>query len=256
MTKRPYVICHVISSLDGRISGSAFELEETIGAMDEHWKIRAAFGCDAVLNGATTAAEIYADGFLGCEDPARGDVGRKESGVATDSPPREDHIAETDLDNYVVCVDPEGTLKWSRNFVDRPVQPKSHVIEVLTETSGDDYLEYLRYLGISYIFAGRDSLDIDILLAKLADSFGIERVLVTGGGEIDWSMLEAGALDEVSVIITPTISGERDVATMFDRTSLAFAKEQSAVPLELLEMRKLDNGSIHLRYRVGNCRDC
>lgn len=49
--KKPYVICHLISSLDGRISGDSFYLDETAKAMNVHWKIRADYHCEALLNG-------------------------------------------------------------------------------------------------------------------------------------------------------------------------------------------------------------
>lgn len=158
---------------------------------------------------------------------------------------REDFIAETDLDHYVVCLDPEGLLKWSRNYVDRPVQPRSHVIEVLLETVPDEYIDMLRELGISYLFAGRYEMEIPFLMEKLARDFGIKRILVTGGGVTDWTMLEAGVVDEISVIITPTISGDRNSATLFDGPEAA-----GGFPLELIESRELQGGSLLLRYRT------
>lgn len=253
--KRPFVICHLISSLDGRISGGSFYLEETIKAMDEHWKIRAGFECDAVLNGAVTAAEIYADGYVS-RDSTRDD---------SDADTGLDFVAETDLDHYVVCLDPEGTLKWSRNYVDREVMPRSHVIEVLTDKVLEKYVNHLRGLGISYIFAGSEKLDVPLMMDKLVQNFGIERLLVTGGGITDWKLLEEGMVDEVSVIITPTISGDRESATLFDdprtlpqseglgsevRTSGTETGLPGGYPLELIESRELDGGAIHLRYKT------
>ncbi len=243
--KKPYVICHLIASLDGRISGESFLLPETLRAMEDHWPIRSAYDCQAVLNGTVTAAEIYADGFLG-EGELAPELGA--CGIAQAFPGlREDYIAPADLDRYVVCLDPEGTLRWKSSVVDRPVQPRSHVIQVVTKKVADEYLLYLREKGISYLFAGEDQVDIPLLMEKLVSHFPIRRVLVTGGGLTDWLMMEAGVVDEVSVILTPTISGDRQSATLFDRPE---GREAKAFALDLIEARRLDHGGVLLRYKT------
>lgn len=61
---RPYVICHMIASVDGKINGEYFKMSELVPVLAASHKIRADYGCKAVLNGAVTAAEIYADGYL------------------------------------------------------------------------------------------------------------------------------------------------------------------------------------------------
>ena len=61
---RPFVVCHMVASLDGRISGSWFRLPETKAALAETSHIRSDYSCDALINGAVTCAEIYADGTV------------------------------------------------------------------------------------------------------------------------------------------------------------------------------------------------
>ena len=53
------------------------------------------------------------------------------------------------------------------------------------------YLTYLRQVGVSYLFAGKAQLDCPLLLEKLAARFGVQRLMVAGGG-VDWSSLQAG----------------------------------------------------------------
>lgn len=235
---RPYTVLHLLSSVDGRIDGSFFKAPETADAYPINKKIRGDIPCTAVLNGAVTAAEIYADGFL--DEP----IPTSASAVC------EDYIAETDLKNHVVCIDIEGRLKWSRNYIDRPNQPKSHVIVVLTENGSNGYPEYLRKLGISYLFAGKDTLDLDLLMKKLKEKFRIDHLLVTGGGIMDWSLLEKGLVDEISLVISPAVSGERDTATIFDRSD--YSEEGPAIGLELKECKILDGSVLWLKYVPKN----
>ena len=58
---RPKIICHILQSMDGNIDGSFFSQPETMPALREFSRIREEYACDAVISGATTAAEIYAN---------------------------------------------------------------------------------------------------------------------------------------------------------------------------------------------------
>lgn len=56
---RPKVICHILSSLDGRIDGDFFMLPETMELSRKYGQIRKDYNPDAILNGATTCSEIF-----------------------------------------------------------------------------------------------------------------------------------------------------------------------------------------------------
>lgn len=49
-------------------------------------------------------------------------------------------------------------------------------------------------------------VDMDVLLSRLG-KMGIDSVLVEGGSELDWSMVEAGLVDEVCCFIAPKVIG-------------------------------------------------
>lgn len=62
---RPYVICHMLSTLDGRISGRAMSCESARQAQAEYGRLRREYDCDATLYGTITAEEVCAEGFVG-----------------------------------------------------------------------------------------------------------------------------------------------------------------------------------------------
>ncbi|MGX8774375.1 MAG: RibD family protein [Bacillota bacterium] len=219
---RPYVICHMQTSIDGRISGKFFFTPAAEAVYESDNDIRKGYRADAVMNGATTCGEIYSDGFLAtrpgvCDASAESADNSATESAGVSGIPREDFAAEPYLNSYVVCVDTKGTLKWSGNSVTHRGMPPAHVIEVLTEDVDDGYLAYLRDLRISYIFAGETELDLPLALKKLKAIFGIERVLLTGGGQMNWTFLQAGCLDEINVVILPMIDGNTASAGLFDR---------------------------------------
>ena len=177
---RPYVICHMLTSLDGKIDGSFMSDPACTPALTEYGNIRNFYNCEATLYGTTTMAG--------------GLVGRLPHSAV--SYPKEDYAAATELKNYIISVDPEGILGWCSNCINKKNRPKAHVIEVLTETVLNDYLAYLHSMEISYIFAGKERLDCGVLLGKLKQIFSIERLLVAGGGMMNWSFLQDNLLAE------------------------------------------------------------
>ena len=132
---RPFVVCHMLCSLDGRIDGSWFRLPETASALRATGQIRLDYGCDAVINGAVTCAEIYAEGYV------------DRLPAADRSYERTDHLPPTQAKHTVICVDTEGSLAWSGPTVTRRGEV-SRVIEVLCESVSDDYLAYLQKKGV------------------------------------------------------------------------------------------------------------
>ena len=86
-------------------------------------------------------------------------------------------------------------------------------------------------------------------MKKLKDVFTINNVLVTGGGAMNYSLLADRLLDEINIIVAPVISGEKDVATIFDRT--VFNDVSQSADMKLSEIKKLDENTILLAYRLN-----
>ena len=235
--ERPYVICHMLTSLDGKIDGDYMSAPECAPALQAYANLRAEFGCEATLYGTNTMAGGYADGIAPPLPPVEGDFQTL----------RQDTIAPHDAENYIISLDPQGVLAFSSPYSARKGRPRAHIVEVLTQQATDPYLAYLRGTGVSYIFAGTQTIDCALLLRKLQSLLGIRRLLVAGGGITNWSFAAAHLLDEVSVVIAPVADGRTDTVSIFERRSgapntapVSFAL-QSAVPLE--------GGAVWLRYR-------
>lgn len=67
-------------------------------------------------------------------------------------------------------------------------------------------LLYYRKIGVSYIFAGKNDIDINTVLNKLYDLFDIKVMLLEGGSIINGAFLFADAVDNVSQVIAPVIA--------------------------------------------------
>lgn len=231
---RPKIICHILQSVDGNIDGSFFSQPETMPALREFSRIREEYACDAVISGATTASEIYAS-------------------ITTDNLPEvQETYPRTDwqaakADKYAVIVDGEGKIHWQSGMVERRGD-KMHIITILQENVSDAYIAHLQQAGVSYVFAGKGSLDLPLAVQKLKEKFGIEKMLLSGGGIVDWAFLQAGLIDEISLVIPPVIDGGTGLASAFDDS--VFAENHSSKALSLIDVQRLDRDCIWLRYQT------
>ena len=222
--KRPYVICHMLPSVDGRIVLRDWELGA--GAR-EYERTAATFDADAWIIGRISM-EPYAG-------KARVPATRKR--IA-----REDFVAAHDASSYAIAVDPSGKLRWEASDIDG-----EHVITILTESVSDDYLAFLQSNGVSYLFGGKSRIDLARVLQKLRSRFGIKTLLLEGGGKINGSFLAANLIDELSVLVAPVADGSTGTPTLFDVES----RRSPARKLKLISMEKRAGGIVWLRYKVG-----
>lgn len=164
----PYTVCHILSALDGRISGAFMGLDSVHDAAASYARIRFDYQADAWVYGSATTRE-----FVSAAAPY-------PRSLSSDVP--SDFAAEKDAGLYYVSVDPKGEIGWSSPTFIRPGCPEAHVIEVLLEDAPDAYREYLRERGISYLTCGRQTLNCRLLKEKLYAHFGVRTMLVCGGG--------------------------------------------------------------------------
>jgi len=230
---RPKIICHILQSIDGNIDGAFFSQPETMPVLREFARIREEYACDAVISGAVTAAEIY-------------DCGRAEDLPETAQYfPREDRQAAK-ADKYAVIIDGQGTLAWQSGTVQRRGS-SMHVIAVLQENVSDAYIAHLRQAGVSYLFAGANALDLPLAVKKLKEQFGIESMLLSGGGIVDMAFLQAGLIDEISLVIPPVIDGGIHLASAFDDSP--FANHHAPVALTRMDVQRMEGDGLWLRYK-------
>ncbi|MBW3128028.1 dihydrofolate reductase family protein [Hymenobacter profundi] len=224
----PRVICHMMTSLDGRIILSRWgDAPNT----QEYETTAATFEADAWLCGRVTMEKDFTEGLEPDLQPV------------TEPLDRTDFVAEHSADSFVVAVDAHGKLGWESADIDG-----EHIISVLSEQVSDEYLAYLRRVGVSYVFGGAEELDFHNVLTKLAELFPIQTILLEGGGHINGSLLKAGLIDELSILHYPVVDGAASSPTLFEQGDQPGPPRQFA--LQHVEQRP--EGILWLRYSAAN----
>ncbi len=234
---RPYTICHMITSIDGKITGNFFYDERFSDNFLDYYRLHKEFKADGFLCGRVTMNESFPQ-----EKPEveKGDIVIEKV----------DFVA-TKADFYAVAIDQSGKLWWNNSHIQDEDEGynNAHVIEVVTEMVSNEFLHYLKSKNVSYIFCGKEEVDLNVLMDKLYNLFGIKKLLVEGGGYTN-SLFEAeGLIDEVSIVVVPTIELKEDAKLNFSGLGINnyTSDKQNVFKLEKAEV--LDNNGLWLNYK-------
>ncbi|QMU28228.1 dihydrofolate reductase family protein [Adhaeribacter radiodurans] len=224
---KPYVICHMLGSVDGRIKQDIWGFKDHHKYFEETAeKIEA----DAWLVGRVTMQEFSSKQRYELEPPQE-DI------------PKEDFVANQPVKSFAVVIDPSGKCFWDSNMVST-----EHVIEVLTEKVPNSYLKHLRSKNVSYIFGGKEELNLELVLNKLYDLFNIRTVRIDGGGQVNGSFLKAGLIDEFSLVLAPVADGTIGSPTVFEAEEGYGSRK--ATQFKIKSVNQIYEDFLWIRYEV------
>lgn len=221
---RPYIICHMMSLLDGRID---CDVTEQIESGDEYYDALDQLDCPSMLMGRVTMQMHYA---------------LPESFNAEDKTPigSEQYRVSVATKGYLVAIDTMGRLRWPQNQLDG-----MPLLVITSEDCPKEYHDTLTKQQISWIATGKDGIDLSRAMEILYKQFKVERLSVTGGGNINGAFLKAGLLDEVSMMWCPGIDGRRGMTSVFD----GLLEDFPATKLKLISVEKLGE-TIWAKYKL------
>ncbi len=199
---RPYVILNAAMSLDGKIATYTGDSRMSSPAdLGRVHRLRASV--DGIMVGMRTLLR---------DDPK---LTVKFAGVRKPLRIIVDSTAQTPITSYVV-----GTAREIPTIV------------AVTSRAPKTRIEILERRGVKVFVCGKGPLvSVEILLQTLR-KFGVRKILLEGGGALNWSMLSSGLVDEVSVAITSRILGGEKAVSLVEGKGVALVKD--AVKTKLL----------------------
>ena len=230
---RAYIICHMVTSIDGKVTGDFLSRSECEAATDVYYELNREYnrkGANGFICGRVTMESSFTGGWY----PDLTEYPLIES--------KDDFIPDNLSGFYAVSFDPKGKLGWKSNKIidEDPGYSNAQIIEVLTTQADGRYLGYLQAMEIPYIFAGETEIDVRIATAKLYSLTGISSLLLEGGSIVNGYFERAGVIDELSLVIAPMIAYAEDKPLFMSSTVSDF---------ELKEIKKYKSSVIWLNYK-------
>ena len=222
---RPYVTMNMAMTADGKITSAKRELPAFSSRQDKKMMDKYRAEADAILVGAGT--------------------------LRADDPPL--HVRDGEMREYRAALGKPEALLNVLVTASASIDPTSRFfseglssgrIVATVEDAPADRLARLKEVAELWV-VGRGRVDLRELLRRLAER-GVERLLVEGGGELNWGFVRDDLVDELYVTIAPALLGGRDAPTLCEGEGLAMAEQRR---LQLIAADVID-GEIYCRYRV------
>ena len=224
---RAYVVCHMMLSLDGKITGDFFNVKES-GPTGEFY--------DSMTLEYSKGWCCGRETFEYLSDHSPLDPKYEKMDV-----PDGDYIILEEKKPYCFAIDRYGKLHWKSPY-NGYTSDASRVVEVVTKRASKAFLAYLRDKGISYIFSSDDDFDTLLFLKKIKAIYGLDKLALCGGGHINGAFYEADLIDEISLTVAPVVDGKEN--------GLSFMELKNPIPraYRLNKVEKLGDGGIYLDY--------
>ena len=225
---KPYIICHMMTSVDGRIDCA---MVDQLDPTDAYYETLDRLECPSQLMGRVTMQMHYADSqpFVPSCNEAIG---------------HEDVFVGTPSVGYTIAIDTYGRLSWPGYCYDgKPL------LVITSERCSKIYLETLTRRGIAWIAVGADRIDLPRAMEILNHDFGVQRLALLGGGHINGAFLEARLIDEVSLMLSGGIDGRKGMPAVFDGIDDA---NRNPVLLTIQSVEQLNQHSVWIRYKIEN----
>ncbi len=145
-----------------------------------------------------------------------------------------------------IVVDSRGRIPLDSRLLRTASQTRT--IVAVTAQAPEETVGRIRQSGAEVIVAGKGTVDLKKLFSTLA-KMGFRRLLVEGGGELNWSVLRQGLADKLIVTVAPRIAGGRLAPTLVEGDG--FDLISRGVKLRLAKLERKGTGELVLYYRPG-----
>jgi len=222
---RPFVFVNVAMTADGKIDtfrrrGAAISSRRDRERVDQ---LRA--GADAVMVGGRTLLD---------EDPK---LTVKSEGL------RAERVRRGRSPNPAkVGVVTKANIKEDSQFLNAGA---ANIVIFTTRRTSKRHLSRLTSRGVDVYVDDAEKVNLERAVATLKE-LGIERLMVEGGGTLNFELMRLGLVDEVTAYVAPMIFGGESAPTMAAGSGL---ERSAAIPLKLIDAEKWEDGGVLLTYR-------
>ena len=189
----------MLESIDGKASGEVLDAPASKFGKNYYFSHQYSWGSKSILLGRGTF-QI----FLNWIKADKIDY----TGISSENIEKKDYLSENrkKTEYYYITIDKNGKLPFPKGYGNFGGKQECHIITILSEDVDLKYLAYLQKIGVSYIFAGEQTIDLKVALKKLKDLFGIEKIICEGGPTTAQSFLNENLVDKLIILKHPCIA--------------------------------------------------
>ncbi len=152
--------------------------------------------------------------------------------------PKEKHLTR-------IIIDSMGRIPLDSQIL--RTASKIKTIVAVTKLAHMNVRRKIKKTGAIVIVAGKDTVDLKRVLWTI-QKMGIKKILVEGGGEINWSLFSLGIVNELIVTIAPKIVGGRQATTLVEGEG--YSRVSQGLKLQLKKVRMQNSGELVLHYKL------
>lgn len=152
--------------------------------------------------------------------------------------PKEEHLTR-------IIIDSMGRIPIDSQIL--RTASKIKTIVAVTKLAHMNVRRKIKKTGAIVIVAGKDTVDLKRVLWTI-QKMGIKKILVEGGGEINWSLFSLGIVNELIVTIAPKIVGGRQATTLVEGEG--YSRITQGLKLQLKKVRTQNSGELVLHYKL------
>ncbi len=137
----------------------------------------------------------------------------------------------------------EANLKADSQFLNAG---PAEIVIFTTRRTSKERLSLLEGRHVHVYFHEAEKVDLQSALVTLK-GIGVDRLMVEGGGTLNFELMRLGLVDEVTAYVAPMIFGGALAPTLAAGSGL---ERNAAIPLKLIEVEKWEDGGVVLRYQL------
>lgn len=150
------------------------------------------------------------------------------------------------LDNqYLVVVDSKGRINnW--DLIKKQAWWNDTPIVLCSQTTPKEYIVKLKQKNIHTLVYGKTNVDLTSALKELKNRFKINVLRIDSGGILAGVLLRQNLVHEISVLISPQLTGGTSNKTIYIAPDLTTF--EGVIDLKLIKCEVLENNYVWLRY--------
>ncbi|MFX0113049.1 MAG: 2,5-diamino-6-(ribosylamino)-4(3H)-pyrimidinone 5'-phosphate reductase [Candidatus Hodarchaeota archaeon] len=210
--KRPYCILSSAISVDGKIA-TARTRDSTLSSLEDWKRVhRLRNSVDALMVGRGT--------------------------IIADNPKllvKQEHLPQDEESKHPIRIVTDSMAQTSPMAKVFTFAPDVPTIIAVSMKASQERIQALRDSGGEIIVCGTNRVDLEQLMEQLFKR-GIRKLMLEGGGQLNWSMFSLGLVDELRLAIAPTIIGGSKAVSLFEGDGYNRTNEAPLLILQSKEM--------------------